>query len=519
MIEEFTYGRGSIPDSMGIEPGAWSGGVDVQQNNLQFPIGSRITSTSIRRKLLVSHLRVAVIGLGMLVVALACMNLLRSNALRLANERGPAVNAALQALGGVQRSVGELSGWVAFGDESFKVRRRGAWTSEIEPAVQELHRATWLSGDLSPGRLRELDAMLAQLRTLEDRVEGLAHASQESAAQESVQALMAKEVVPTGQRLLSFLRGVSVGQIALMKVDAAAVSLISTMGIVLSIALLLGMGGLAWATSARGAADLNRPIERLVRATEELAEGRLTADVPVFEDDEIGRLTMAFNVMRASLVKATESIRQTANQLTDATAQIMAATTQQAKGTREQTAVIRTTVEAVTEIASAAETVAHRANDVSSSVESAAAATAAGRQALDQWMTAMAAIQGRLVEAGNGGGTESAGQNSSMMQLGAHVREVQEAMGRLVGFLKDAEKMAGEAGQAVASHAARLTAAQNAMHRVGSLADQTFERTIQVEHVAQHLKQRSRDLRALLGAYAIYAPPQEVGGDPPAGGA
>jgi HAMP domain-containing protein len=512
MIEELTYGKGNIPGPLGVSPGACSGDADVQQHNLQLPMGSRITGGGIRRKLLVSHLRVAVTGLGMLLVALACMDLLRSNAMRLANERGPAVNASLQALAGVQRSVGELSGWVAFGDESFKARRQGAWTSEIEPAVRDLHGATWVSNDLSAGRLRELDAMLAELRAMEDRVEGLAHASQEGAAQETVQTLMAKEVVPTGQRLVSFLRGISWGQMALMKVDAGAVSLISTMGIVLSIALVIGMGGLAWVASARGADDIKRPIERLVNATEELAEGRLTEDVPVFDDDEIGRLTVAFNVMRASLVKATESIRQTANQLTDATAQIMAATTQQAKGTREQTAVIRTTVEAVTEIASAAETVAHRASDVSNSVESAAAATAAGRRALDQWMAAMAALQGRLGDAGNGGAALT-GQDAIMGQLSAHMSEVQNAMERLVGFLTDAEKLAGEAGQVVATHAVRLTDAQTAMQRVGCLADQTFERTIQVEHVAQHLKERSRDLRSLLGAYAMYAPPQDSGGD------
>jgi methyl-accepting chemotaxis protein len=509
MIEELTYGKGNMPGSLGSSPGGWSGDADVQQQNLQFQIGSGVKHGGIRRKLLVSHLRVALIGLGMLVIALACMDLLRSNAMRLANERGPVVNASLQALGGVQRSVGELSSWVAFGDERFKARRHAAWKSEIEPAVLELRRATRVSEDLTTGRLRELDAMLVQLRAIEERVESLAHSSGADTPEGDVATLMAKEVVPTGQRVVSFLRGISSGQIALMKVDAASVSLISVMGIVLSVVLVISMGGLAWVASARGAEEINRPIERLSKATQELAEGRLTDDIPVFDDDEIGRLTVAFNVMRASLAKATESIRQTANQLTDATAQIMAATTQQAKGTREQTAVIRTTVEAVAEIAGAAETVAHRASEVSNSVESATAATAAGRRALEEWMAGMSALQVRLDEVGNGG-AEGPGDDPMVVQLGAHMREVQEAMERLVEFLTDAEKMAGEAGQAVATHAARLTDAQKAMQRVGTLADQTFERTIQVEHVAQHLKERSRDLRALLGAYAMYAPPQDT---------
>jgi methyl-accepting chemotaxis protein len=509
MIEELTYGKGNIPGSLDVSPESWSGDTDVHHYDLQLPTGSGVRRGGIRRKLLISHLRVAVIGLGMLVIALASMELLRSNAMRLANERGPVVNASLQALGGVQRSVGELSGWVAFGDEGFKARREGAWKYEVEPAVLELHRATWLWGDLTAGRLRELDAMLVELRKLEGRVESLAHASGDAASQEDLKALMAKQVVPTGQRVVSFLRGISSGQIALMKVDAASVSLISTMGIVLSIVLVIGMGALAWVASARGSEEINRPIERLAKATEELAEGRLTEDIPVFDDDEIGRLTVAFNVMRASLAKATESIRQTANQLTDATAQIMAATTQQAKGTREQTAVIRTTVEAVAEITGVAESVVHRASGVSNSVELATAATVAGRRALEKWRAGMAALQVHLDEAGNGR-AEAAGGREIVEQLGAHMREVQEAMERLVGFLTEAEKTASDAGQAVATHAARLTDAQKAMQRVGALADQTFDRTIQVEHVAQHLKERSRDLRALLGTYAMYAPPQDA---------
>jgi len=414
-------------------------------------------------------------------------------------------------MGGVQRSVAELSGWVAFRDEAFKQRREAAWRHEIEPAIADLRAASWLWGDLASARMEDLSSMLSELEKLEKQVESLTAGSPDPASRQLVEELMAKRVIPEGRRLVSFLRGISSGQVALMEVDATSVSLISRVGVVLSVLLIAGMIVLAWVTSERGADEITRPISRLARATEELGAGRLTEDIPIADDDEIGQLTAAFNVMRASLVQATESIRQTASQLTDATAQIMAATTQQAKGTREQTAAIRTTVGTVEEIAQVANAVAQRARGVCDSVESAATATAAGRIALEGWISGMARLQDRLNGDLSAKVTGSDEVDDIVTSLRAHMRQVQETMEKLVQLLSEAENMATTTGSAVETQAARLIAAQKAMQQVDSLAGQTFERTIQVEHVAQHLKARSRALRELLSAYSMYAPPSESG--------
>jgi methyl-accepting chemotaxis protein len=86
-----------------------------------------------------------------------------------------------------------------------------------------------------------------------------------------------------------------------MAAEAKLVSKITNVALWLSLALIVAMGVIAGYMSKRSAARITHPIAELSHATQELAAGRLTEDIPVTSEDEVGQLTRAFNAMRDSL--------------------------------------------------------------------------------------------------------------------------------------------------------------------------------------------------------------------------
>jgi PAS domain S-box-containing protein len=121
--------------------------------------------SGLRRRLLRSHLALALVGVGLLLVAFVSTLQLRASTLRLANERGPMVRESTLALAGVQRSLAGLRGWMTLGDQAFVEDRVQAWTEEIEPAIDELERISRQSGwSEDTTRLRELRRTLEDLR-------------------------------------------------------------------------------------------------------------------------------------------------------------------------------------------------------------------------------------------------------------------------------------------------------------------------------------------------------------------
>lgn len=159
--------------------------------------GAGVQGGGIRQKLRRSHLNVAMIGLGMVVIALAATAWLRASALRLATERGPIVAASMQALSGAQRSGAELSGWVAFGGEEFKHRRAAAWEHEIKPALRSLMAVRQLSNDLPAERLDQLGVMLKRLEGLQGEIETVA----QTPANEPAKALLMQTAEPAGSAI------------------------------------------------------------------------------------------------------------------------------------------------------------------------------------------------------------------------------------------------------------------------------------------------------------------------------
>ena len=101
-----------------------------------------------------------------------------------------------------------------------------------------------------------------------------------------------------------------------MRHDTGIVNGLSRSVTALCVLLMVGMLGAAWLISRSRAAVLAQPITSLSQATRALADGRLREDVPVTTDDEMGRLTEAFNQMRRRLEQRASELAE-ANRLAD----------------------------------------------------------------------------------------------------------------------------------------------------------------------------------------------------------
>lgn len=99
---------------------------------------------SLKKALLHSHLTIAGLGLGILVVALLGSFWLRDQALQLANVSTPSMKKVLLIQGGVQETLGALRGWMTLGEPRFRWQLFATWSEKIHPTLQELEdQGSW----------------------------------------------------------------------------------------------------------------------------------------------------------------------------------------------------------------------------------------------------------------------------------------------------------------------------------------------------------------------------------------
>ncbi len=116
-------------------------------------------------ELLRSHLLVASIGLGMLLVALILSFFLRMRATVVAKEAEPAARSSAKVLTEVHHSLAGLRGWVSLGDKGLLEEWELAWSGGIEPAIASLNRhMNFLKRSGSEKLLDQLLPLMAELK-------------------------------------------------------------------------------------------------------------------------------------------------------------------------------------------------------------------------------------------------------------------------------------------------------------------------------------------------------------------
>ncbi len=126
----------------------------------------------------------------------------------------------------------------------------------------------------------------------------------------AAQDLMAGETVPLTIELTSRLDALADEQGELMRRDSEFVALAGRSTVGLSVVLMALMAVTAFILTNRRATQITQPVQRLSQASAALAKGHLDDDVPVTTDDELGRLTVVFNHMRASLQRSEVALRR-----------------------------------------------------------------------------------------------------------------------------------------------------------------------------------------------------------------
>ena len=129
--------------------------------------------------------------------------------------------------------------------------------------------------------------------------------------------LMARETVPLTVELTARLDALADQQGALMQRDSEFVSLAGNVTVGLSVILIALMAITAYMLTSRRAEQITQPVQRLSQAAVALAKGQLDENVPVTTDDELGRLTVVFNHMRASLQRSEAALRRANERMHD----------------------------------------------------------------------------------------------------------------------------------------------------------------------------------------------------------
>lgn len=180
-----------------------------------------------------------------------------------------------------------------------RLRDVGAWSHVLTP--DQLDLLAWLYEEFLA-----YESLTQQVMTMRQRASwNVAH------------HLMTTQTVPLSQQINKLLTALSTNQNAQMAAEAGLVSKMTNVALWLSLALIAVMGVVAGYVSRRSAARITQPIAELSHATHELAAGRLTEDIPVSSDDEVGQLTQSFNTMRDAL-RRSEAASQQAKEAAEA---------------------------------------------------------------------------------------------------------------------------------------------------------------------------------------------------------
>jgi PAS domain S-box-containing protein len=176
---------------------------------------------SLGRQLFRSHMSLALLGVGALSLLLLYVVSQRQDTVRLAQLRGPAVEATLQVAAGAERSQALLEHWLATGAEADRAAREQVWTEEVDPAVERLASLLKGLGEDSEGeQLESIQRSLDRLSVEQWRVEDFSTMRGRRTAED----LLVRRVRPLAASLSALLTGEGGSDALVAKIEAALLS-------------------------------------------------------------------------------------------------------------------------------------------------------------------------------------------------------------------------------------------------------------------------------------------------------
>jgi len=150
-----------------------------------------------------------------------------------------------------------------------------------------------------------------------------------------------------------------------------------------------------------------RPLLRLTRAAQRIADGHLDEEIPLASEDEIGTLAKTFNKMTTVIVRNLEgevtkssrlftSIREAVARLSGSAGQLTAISTQQSSGSAEQATAVQQVTTTAEEIAITAKQITANAINVETMAEAANESCTAGTGDVANAIEGMARLRGQV---------------------------------------------------------------------------------------------------------------------------
>jgi methyl-accepting chemotaxis protein len=215
--------------------------------------------------------------------------------------------------------------------------------------------------------------------------------------------------------------------------------------------------------------SITRPLNTFMQFVGRVGEGDLTQQAKISTADEIGELGRCLDRMVAGLKDVAGQARFATENLTSASAEILASTQQQAASTGEQAAAVQQTTITMEEVTQSGAQISERAKQVAASAEATSAASHAGLQAMESTTRTMEGIREQA---------EAVAENVVALS------EKTQAIGEIISTVNDL----AEQSHLLALNAAIEAAAAGEQGRsfsviaseVKNLADQSREATVQV---------------------------------------
>ena len=215
--------------------------------------------------------------------------------------------------------------------------------------------------------------------------------------------------------------------------------------------------------------SITGPLSTFMQFVGRVGEGDLTQQSKISTGDELGDLGKCLDQMVVGLKDVAAQARFATENLTSASAEILASTQQQAASTGEQAAAVQQTTITMEEVAQSGAQISERAKQVAASAEATSAASHAGLQAMENTTRTMEGIREQA---------EAVAENVVSLS------EKTQAIGEIISTVNDL----AEQSHLLALNAAIEAAAAGEHGRsfsviageVKNLADQSREATVQV---------------------------------------
>lgn len=134
---------------------------------------------------------------------------------------------------------------------------------------------------------------------------------------------------------------------------------------------------------------IKKPINKLVTASREIANGNLDVDIDIHTKDELGKLAQAFNAMANNVNEVMTNINSASEQVASGSRQVSESSMSLSQGATEQASSIEELTASIEEIASQTRENAQNANTANEISETAKVNAAQGNTQMNQMLKAM----------------------------------------------------------------------------------------------------------------------------------